>query len=100
MPDPLSLSSAIVGFVEFAVEVAKGTAEFVQDFKDCRREFETLWLATYEFGVHVRRLTPTIKKVEERYGTEGILVAFVNFLLILARPNSDIGAMQTSIGRN
>jgi hypothetical protein len=73
MLDPLSLSSVVVGFVEFALKVVKATAEFVRDVKECPTEFKRLHIAAYEFGVHVRRLTPAINEVEERYrATKGI----------------------------
>jgi hypothetical protein len=74
MPDPLSWSAAIVGFVEFALEVAKATAEFVRAYKDCPREFKQLWLATHEFEIQVQRLAPTLEKVEEQYGPAGSLL--------------------------
>ena len=71
MTDPLSISAAAVGFVAFALQVATTSAEFLRDAKGFPNEFTNLSLATNEFATHVRRLAPTIEKVEARYGTEG-----------------------------
>ena len=75
MTDPFSISTAAVGFVAFALQVATTCAEFVRDAKGFPEEFIKLSLATDEFAIHVRRLTPTIEKVEARYGTEGLSLA-------------------------
>ena len=71
MPDFISVTASVVGFVEFALAVAKNAADFVRDVKDCPKEFNMLRLATYEFVIHVKRLTPTINKVEQTYKNEG-----------------------------
>jgi len=71
MADPLSISAAAVGFVAFALQVATTSTEFLRDAKGFPDEFSKLSLATNEFATHVRRLAPTIEKVEARYGIEG-----------------------------
>jgi hypothetical protein len=71
MADPLSISAAAVGFVAFALQVATTSAEFLQDANGFPNEFTKLSLATNEFATYVRRLAPTIEKVEARYGIKG-----------------------------
>ena len=73
MPEPLAISAAVVGFVGFTLNVAKSITEFVQDAKDFPVEFKKLSLAINEFGILVRRLSPTIEKVEARYETESAI---------------------------
>ena len=71
MADPLSISAAAVGFVAFALQVGTTSAEFLRDAKGFPDEFTKLSLATNELATHVRRLAPTIEKVEARYAIGG-----------------------------
>jgi len=71
MADPLSISSAAVGFVSFALQVATTTAGFVRDAKGFPDEFTKLSLVTNEFAIHVRRLGPSIEKIEDKQAAEG-----------------------------
>ena len=73
MTDPLSMGAAVVGFVAFALQVAKTSIEFVRDANGFPEEFIKLSLATNDFAILARRLTPAIEKIEARYGTKGSL---------------------------
>ena len=70
MADPLSISSAAVGFVSFALQVATTSANFVRDAKNFPKEAIKLSLVTGEFANHVRLLEPTIEKINARYDSE------------------------------
>ena len=70
MVDPLSISSAAVGFVSFALQVATTSANFVRDAKNFPEEAIKLSLVAGEFANHVRLLEPTIEKVNARYESE------------------------------
>jgi hypothetical protein len=69
--DPLSISSAAVGFVAFALQVATTAAGFVRDAKGFPDEFTKLSLVTNEFAIHVRRLGPSIEKIEGKWAADG-----------------------------
>ena len=71
MTDPLSISAAGIGCVAFALQVATTAAEFMCDVKGFPDEFTELSLVTNEFAIHVRRLGPSIGKIEERSECEG-----------------------------
>jgi len=71
--DPLSISSATVGFVAFLLQVATTTKDFVQDAKDFPQEFRKLSEATQDFAIQVQRLNPSIQKIEQRYQVGRIL---------------------------
>jgi hypothetical protein len=73
MPDPLAISSAAVGFVAFALQVATTAADFVRDVKDFPQEFTKLSLVTNELAIHVRRLSPSIDEIDGRYQPGGVL---------------------------
>ena len=77
MTDPLSISAAIVGFVAFVLQVAKTSTEFVRDAKGFPDEFIKLSLATNDFAILARRLTPTTEKIEARYETNGSFPSFI-----------------------
>lgn len=71
MPDPLSISSAAVGFIAFALQVATTAAGFVRDAKGFPAEYTKLSLVTNEFAIQVRRLGPSIEKIEDTQAVEG-----------------------------
>ena len=71
MVDPISISSATVGFVAFALQIATTAAQFIRDATGFPTEFVKLCLATNEFTILLQHLSPSIQKIEERY-TEGI----------------------------
>jgi hypothetical protein len=73
MTDPLSISTAAVGFVAFVLQVAGAATDFVCNAKDFPEEFIKLSLATNDFAIQVRRLSPTIHKIEEIHDPGGIL---------------------------
>ena len=83
MTDPLSISAAVVGFVAFALQVAKTSTEFVRDAKGFPDEFIKLSLATNDFAILARRLTPTIEKIEARYETNGTNGSFPSFIKLI-----------------
>ena len=72
MVDPISISSATVGFVAFSLQVATTAAQFICDISGFPNEFVKLCLATNEFAILLQRLHPSIQKIEERYDAEGI----------------------------
>jgi len=72
MVDPISVSSAMVGFVAFSIQVATAAAQFVRDATGFPNEVVRLCLATNEFAILLQRLCPSIQKIEERYDPEGI----------------------------
>jgi hypothetical protein len=71
MADPLSISSAAIGFVAFALQVATTAAGFVRDAQGFPDEYTKLSLVTNEFATHVRRLGPSIQKIEEKQAAKG-----------------------------
>jgi len=86
MADPLSITSAVVGFVAFTLDVAKTATQFVQDAKGFPDEFMRLSLDTNEFAILIRRLAPTIEKVEARFkNSEGSIRSRANLSLIYSK---------------
>ena len=71
MADPFSISSAAIGFVAFALQVATTAAGFVRDAKGFPDEFTKLSLVTNEFAIHVRRLSPSLEMIEDNRAAEG-----------------------------
>jgi len=73
MADPLSITSAAVGFVSFAIGVAKTTTAFLKDAKTCSEDFTKLSLLTNEFALQLHRLGPLLETAErESGGTYGL----------------------------
>jgi hypothetical protein len=72
--DPLSIASATVGFVAFVLQVASTAKDFVQDTKGFPQEFVKLSRATKDFAIQVRRLSPSIRKIEQRYQAGGTVL--------------------------
>ena len=71
MVDPLSVTSAAVGFISFAIGVAKTTTAFLNDAKNCPEDFTKLSLITNEFVIHLNRLWPLFEKTERRHEESG-----------------------------
>jgi len=67
MTDPFSLSSGVVGFAAFVLQVATTVHDFVRDAKNLPKEFTKLASDTKEFASLVERLKPAIDIVEARY---------------------------------
>jgi hypothetical protein len=67
MTDPLSISSAVVGFVAFALQVGMTAANFISDAKNYPEEYGKLASDTADFASLVERLKPAIEEVESKY---------------------------------
>jgi len=65
--DPLSISSATIGFVAFILQVAKTADGFIRDVKGFPDEFMKLASNTRDFADLIERLEPAINMVEARY---------------------------------
>lgn len=83
MTDPLSITVSLVGFVTFAIDVAKTAAEFVQDAKGFPDEFKKLSLNVNEFAILVRRLAPAIEKMESRHEDPGGTILSLAYLTLI-----------------
>ena len=72
MVDPISISSATVGFIAFSLQVATTATQFIRDATGFPNEFVKLCLATNEFAILLKLLGPSFQKIQERYDAEGI----------------------------
>ena len=90
MVDPISISSATVGFVAFALQVATTAAQFIRDATGFPNEFVKLCLATNEFAILLQRLYPSFVKIEERYDAEGIAHSILFYTDMLVEDKTDI----------
>ena len=65
MADLVSISSAAIGFVAFALQPLPALCE------TARASLTKLSLVTNDFAIHVRLLSPSIEKIEEKQAAGG-----------------------------
>ena len=70
MMDPLSISSAAMGFAAFILQVGMTANSFIWDLKVCLDEFMKLASDTRDFADLIAKLKPAINIVEARYATK------------------------------